>query len=62
MEDMMSQQAIWELEGELLQITMRCDKLRKKEQLSDEEKESLEDWEKRKAILEKKLREHRMRV
>ena len=59
---MLQQSVIWELEGELLQVTMKCDKLRKADKLSTEEAEQLEDWEKRKAILEKKLREQRMRI
>ncbi len=59
---MLQQSVIWELEGELLQVTMKCDKLRKADKLSTEEAEQLEDWEKRKAILEKKLREQRMRM
>lgn len=51
---------LWELEVELLHIAMKCDKLRKKDGLSPEEKADLEDMEKRKAILERKLREHRV--
>ena len=34
---------LWELEGELLHIAMKCDKLRKKDGLSPEEKADLED-------------------
>lgn len=59
---MLQPSVIWELEGELLQVTMKCDRLRKTDHLSPEESEHLEDLEKRRAILEKKLREQRMRM
>ena len=58
----MEPSVLWELEGDLLQITMKCDKLRKKDSLSKEEKEKLEDWEKRKVLLEKRLKEQRMKL
>ena len=51
----------FELEGELLEATMKIDKLKKKEGLTDEDKERLEDLEKRKNLLEKRLREARMK-
>ena len=51
----------FELEGELLETTMKIDKLKKKENLSEEDKAKLEDLEKRKNILEKRLREARMK-
>lgn len=58
---MMQQSVLWELEGELLQVTMKCDRLRKKDSLTGEEQAQLEDWEKRKGILAKRLREERMK-
>lgn len=51
----------FELEGELLETTMKIDKLKKQENLSEEDKEKLEDLEKRKQILDKRLREARMK-
>ena len=51
----------FELEGELLETTMKIDKLRKKENLNEEDKAKLEDLEKRKNLLEKRLREARMK-
>lgn len=51
----------FELEGELLETTMKLDKLKKKENLTKEDKETLEDLEKRKTLLEKRLREARMK-
>ena len=51
----------FELEGELLETTMKIDKLKKKEGLTNEDKERLEDLEKRKNLLEKRLREARMK-
>lgn len=51
----------FELEGELLETTMKIDKLKKKENLTDEDKLTLEDLEKRKNILDKRLRDARMK-
>jgi len=51
----------FELEGELLDVTMKLDKIKKKTDLDDEDKARLEDLEKRKNILEKRLREVRMK-
>lgn len=51
----------FELEGQLLETTMKIDKLMKKENLTNDEKETLEDLEKRKNILNKRLREMRMK-
>ena len=51
----------FELEGELLDVTMKLDKLKKKSELTDEDKAKSEDLEKRKNILEKRLREVRMK-
>ncbi len=58
---MMQQSVLWELEGDLLQASMQCDKLRKKGILSPEEQERLADLEKRKEVLEKRIREQRMK-
>ncbi len=52
----------WEMEGELLTLSLRCDKLRAKKDLTDEEREALTQAEKRKTILEAKLREGRLDV
>ena len=51
----------WALEGDLLQTQMKIDKLKKKENLSDAEREELNDLEKRKSILEKKFRNEHMK-
>ncbi|MBR6710642.1 MAG: hypothetical protein IKI81_03840 [Selenomonadaceae bacterium] len=52
----------WELEGELLQLQMKIDKLQKKRELTQEDQEQMEEYEKRKAILERKLRSDRMKM
>ncbi len=51
----------FELEGELLETTMQIDKLKKKQDLTEEDKAKLEDLEKRKNILDKRLRDARMK-
>lgn len=51
----------FELEGELLETTMKIDKLKKNENLSEEDKDKLEDLEKRKNLLEKRLREAKIK-
>ncbi len=51
----------FELEGELLETTMQIDKLKKKKDLTEEDKAKLEDLEKRKNILDKRLRDARMK-
>ena len=51
----------WALEGDLLQTQIQIDKLKKKESLSDEERDKLSDLEKRKSILEKKFRKEHMK-
>jgi hypothetical protein len=51
----------FELEGELLETTMQIDKLKKKKDLTEEDKVKLEDLEKRKNILDKRLRDARMK-
>ena len=52
----------WELEGELLQLQMKIDKLQKKRELTQEDQEQMEEYEKRKVILERKLRSDRMKM
>lgn len=51
----------FELEGQLLETTMQIDKLKKKGSLTEEDKAKLEDLEKRKNILDKRLRDARMK-
>ena len=51
----------FELEGELLETTMQIDKLKKNKDLTEEDKVKLEDLEKRKNILDKRLRDARMK-
>ena len=51
----------WELEGDLLQTQVRIDKLKKKGNLTDEERATLEDLETRKSVLEKKFRNEHMK-
>ncbi|MBR3622838.1 MAG: hypothetical protein IKN43_05770 [Selenomonadaceae bacterium] len=51
----------FELEGELLDATMKLDKLRKKQDLTEEDKLKMEDLTKRKNILEQRLRDARMK-
>ncbi len=51
----------WAIEGELLDVQMKIDKLKKKSSLTEEEKASLEDMTKRKDVLEKQLRKERMK-
>ncbi len=53
--------AIWELEGQLLQAMTAFDRLKKKQELSIEEREKLEELEKRKAFLEQALRQERLK-
>ena len=45
-----------------MQALLEYDKLSKKKELSEVEKEKLEDLAKRKEILEKRLRQERMRL
>lgn len=54
--------AIWELEGQLLQVMTAFDRLKKKQELSIEESEKLEELQKRKAFLEQALRKERLKV
>ena len=51
----------FELEGELLDATMKLDKLRKKQDLTEEDKLKMEDLTKRKNILEQRPRDARMK-
>ena len=53
--------AIWEVEGDLLQTQLKIDKLKKKDNLSEEERSELDDLETRKEILTKQLRKERMK-
>lgn len=53
--------AIWELEGQLLQVMTAFDRLKKKQELSIEESEKLEELQKRKAFLEQALRKERLK-
>ncbi len=53
--------AIWELEGKLLQVMTAFDRLKKKQELSIEESEKLEELQKRKAFLEQALRKERLK-
>ena len=51
----------WELEGDLLQTQIAIDKLKKKGDLTAEEREKLSDLETRKGILEKKFRKEHLK-
>ena len=53
--------AIWELEGQLLQVMTAFDRLKKKQELSIEESEKLEELQKRKAFLEQALRKESLK-
>ena len=58
----MMPKAQWEIEGELLQLQISMDKLNKRQDLTDEEKERLADMEKRKEILQELLRKEKMKL
>ncbi len=51
----------WALEGDLLHTQMQIDKLKSKEDLTEDERAKLSDLETRKAILEKKFRNEHMK-
>ena len=51
----------WAIEGDLLHTQMQIDKLKKKEDLSEQEREELSELEKRKSVLEKKFRNEHMK-
>lgn len=53
--------AQWSLEGDLLEAQMKIDKLKKKTDLTDDEKKELADLETRRDILSKQLRKERMK-
>jgi len=53
--------AMWDLEGELLQVSIKRDKLKKKEELTPEDEAALDELEKRHSVLEKRIRQERMR-
>ena len=57
----MKRNVIWDLEGELLQVSIKRDKLKKKAELTEEEAATLEDLQKRHTVLEKRIRQERMR-
>ena len=54
-------QKLWEIEGDLLQVQMKIDKLKKEDNLSEENRAELQDLEKRRDILNKQLRKERMK-
>lgn len=58
---MMKRNVMWDLEGELLQVSIKRDKLKKKAELTEEEEQVLVDLEKRHTVLEKRIRQERMR-
>lgn len=58
----MMPKAQWEIEGELLQLQISMDKLNKRNDLTEEEKERLADMEKRKEILQELLRKEKMKL
>jgi len=58
---MMKRNVMWDLEGELLQVSTKRDKLKKKADLTEEEEQALADLEKRHTVLEKRIRQERMR-
>ena len=56
----MDKRVRWELEGELLELSLKCDKLRRKGDRSAEEEAALAEAEKRRAVIEARLREGRL--
>jgi len=56
----MDKRVRWELEGELLELSLKCDKLRQKGDRSAEEEADLAAAEKRRALIEARLREGRI--
>lgn len=58
---MMKRNTMWDLEGELLQVSLKRDKLKKKGKLTEEDEATLADLEKRHSVLEKRIRQERMR-
>ena len=56
----MDKRVRWELEGELLEISLKCDKLRRKGDRSAEEEADFAAAEKRRALIEARLREGRL--
>ena len=58
----MMPRAQWEIEGELLQLQISIDKLNKKQDLTESEKERLADMGKRKEILQELLRKEKMKL
>jgi len=58
---MMKRNVMWDLEGELLQVSTKRDKLKKKADLTEEEEQALAELEKRHTVLEKRIRQERMR-
>ena len=53
----MDQKARWELEGELLEVSLTFDALRRKTERTAAEEATLQDAEKRRALIERRLRE-----
>lgn len=58
----MMPKAQWEIEGELLQLQISMDKLNKRQDLTEDEKDRLADMEKRKEILQELLRKEKMKL
>lgn len=56
----MDKRVRWEWEGELLELSLKCDKLRQKGDRSAEEEAALAEAEKRRAVIEARLREGRL--
>lgn len=56
----MDKRVRWEWEGELLEISLKCDKLRRKGDRSEKEEADLAAAEKRRALIEARLREGRI--
>lgn len=56
----MDQKARWELEGELLELSLKCDMLRRKTARTAADEATLQEAEKRRALIERRLREGRL--
>ena len=56
----MDQKARWGLEGELLELSLKCDMLRRKTARTAAEEATLQEAEKRRALIERRLREGRL--
>ena len=56
----MDQKARWDLEGKLLELSLKCDMLRRKTARTAAEEAVLQEAEKRRALIERRLREGRL--